>query len=279
MSRRQEHRLAVHHFRTLDELQFNPVDYSRLKFGSDIVAKQFGYELADAVFAAYSEVLIANQCVVIPSPYNYVQNAASVMARHMTDRLNHLLAQTNGGCVEWSVIHRKVSYTVDYGYLPKEKRRALIDNDEFYFNDQFVDGKVLLFVDDIYITGTHEEKLREIMDKAGRNNRSFFLYYGQALPGVAPETEAALNFSGMKSLHEYLKLMEEPNHHTIVRPIKYILSRDPGELDVVLTQMKTGRLHELYHGALGEGYHKLPNYQKTFQMVREEVLRREASPK
>lgn len=271
---RQEQRLAVHHFRTLEDLQFDPMDYSRLKFGSDEVAKRFGYELADAFFAAYSEVLVANQCVVIPSPYNFVQNAASIMARHMVDRLNHHLAHANGNSVEWSVIHRKVSYTVDYGFLPKEKRRALIDNDEFYFNDQFVEGKVLLFVDDVFITGTHEEKLREIMDKAGRNNRSFFLYYGQAMPGIEPETEAALNFAGIKSLNDYLKLMDEPNHHTIVRPIKFVLSRDPMELDVVLTQMKLARLQELYHGAIGEGYHKLPNYQASFQAVREELLKR-----
>lgn len=271
---RQEQRLAVHHFRCMEDLQFDPLDYSRLKFGSDAVAKRFGYELADAFFAANSEVLIANQCVVIPSPYNFVQNAASIMARHMVDRLNHYLVQANGASVEWSVIHRKVSYTVDYGYLPKEKRQALIDNDEFYFNDQFVEGKVLLFVDDVYITGTHEDKLREIMDKSGRMNRTFFLYYGQALPGIDPQTEAALNFSGIKSLNDYLKLMDEPKHHTIVRPIKYMLSRDPMELDVVLTQMKLDRLQELYHGALGEGYHKLPGYQHSFQAVREELMKR-----
>ena len=273
---RQEQRLAVHHFRELAELQFDPMDYSRLKFGSDIVAKKFGYELADAFFACHSEVLLANQCVVIPSPYNFVHNAASVMARHMTDRLNHHMAHANGSCVEWSVIHRKVSYTVDYGYLPKEKRKALIDNDEFYFNDQFVEGKVLLFVDDVFITGTHEEKLREIMDRASRDNRSFFLYYGMALPGVTPDTEAALNFAGIKCLNDYLKLMQEPNHHTIVRPIKYILGQDVGVLDVVVQQMELPRLLELYHGALGEGYHKLPNYQNSFQMIREALLQRGA---
>lgn len=266
---RIEHRLAVHHFRDMDDLQFDPADYSRLKFGSDSVAKRFGYELADVLFAAHSDILVSNDCVVIPSPYNYVHNAASVMARHLTDRLNHHMVSANGTPAEWSVIHRKVSYTMDYGFLPKEKRRALIDNDEFYFNTQFVAGKTLLFVDDVFITGTHEEKLRQIMDDAGMTNKSFFLYFGQALPGAAPEMEAALNFSGVTSLHEYLKLMDEPNHHTIVRPIKYILGQDPGVLDVVLAQMKPERLRELYHGAIGEGYHKIPGYQQTFQMVRD----------
>lgn len=265
---RYEERCSVHKFSSLDALPFLASDYSKLKFGSDSVAKQFGYELADKVFRDHAPLLLANRCVVIPSPYNYVQNAASVMARHMADRLNHHLVNANGIPVEWTVIHRKVSYTNDYGFLQKEQRRALIDNDEFHFNAQFVEGKVLLFVDDVVITGTHEEKLCEIMDKAKMTNASLFLYYGEAEKDIPPETEAGLNFAGIQTLEDYTKLTNEPNHHIIVRPIKFLLSRPSSELEQALGQMTTEKVRDLYHGCLGEGYHRIPSYQENFGKIR-----------
>lgn len=265
---RFEERVSVHKFSSLDNLPFQAGDYSKLKFGSDAIAKKFGYELADKVFADQAPLLLANKCVVIPSPYNYVQNAASIMARHMADRLNHHLVNANGVPVEWSVIHRKVSYTNDYGFLGKEQRRALIDNDEFHFNSDFVEGKVLLFVDDVVITGTHEEKLCEIMDKAKMTNPSLFLYYGEAEKDIPPETEAGLNFAGITSLEDYTKLTHEENHHIIVRPLKFLLSQPASALGDAIVQMSPQKIKELYHGCLGEGYHRIPSYQQNFGIIR-----------
>lgn len=265
---RYEERVSVHKFNSLENLPFLASDYSKLKFGSDSVAKRFGYELADKVFADQAALLLSNKCVVIPSPYNYVQNAASIMARHMADRLNHHLVNANGVPVEWSVIHRKVSYTNDYGFLGKEQRRALIDNDEFHFNSNFVEGKVLLFVDDVVITGTHEEKLCEIMDKAKMTNPSLFLYYGEAERDIPPETEAGLNFAGIQSLEDYTKLTTELNHHIIVRPLKFLLSQNPVELANELEKMDPQKVKELYNGCLGEGYHRIPAYQQNFGSIK-----------
>ena len=264
---RIEQQIAVHHFRNFEDVQFDPADYSRLKFGSDQVARKFGYELADVAFSQYGDVFMANKCVVIPSPYNYVKNAASVMSAHFVDRLNHHLVHANGEQVEWSVIHRKVTYTQDYGFLPADQRQRLIDNDQFHFNSGFIKGKTLLFIDDVFITGTHENKLKNIMDVAEMSNRCFFLYYGKALPGIAPETEAALNFSAVKSPMDYIRLMREPGHHTIVRPIKYLLGLETEVLKSIIEQMEYGRLMELYHGCLGEGYFKMPNFHDNFQLI------------
>lgn len=264
---RHEQRVSVHKFTSFEDLEFQPVDYSLLKFGCDVVARKFGWELADTVFREQAPLLLANKCVVIPSPYNFVQNAASVLARHFANRLNHHLVQANGVPVEWSVIHRKVSYVSDYGFLPKEQRRALIDNDEFHFNAEFVEGKVLLFVDDVVITGTHEDKLREIMDKAKMTNPSLFLYYGEALPGVAPETEAKLNFAGIQSIEDYVELSKRDNHHVIVRPIKFLMTQPREKFMWVLKALSAHKIFEIYHGALGEGYHRIPSYQENFQLL------------
>lgn len=265
---RTEQRLAVHYFNGLDDLQFDPVEYSKLKFGSDIIARRYGHELADTFFREHADVLLSMPAVVIPSPYNYVQNAASVMARHFTNRLNHHLGHANGNSVEWTVIHRKVTYTNDYGFLSADQRKALIDGDSFYFNNKFVEGKLLIFIDDVYITGTHERKLAEIMDTAGMRNRCFYLYYGMKMPGTNPDVEAAINLAGIKDLRDYAELMLEPNHHIIVRPLKFLLSQPVDELRQMLHNVKTEVLEEMYHGCLGEGYHRIPRYHDQFQVIR-----------
>lgn len=75
--------------------------------------------------------------------------------------------------MEWDIVHRKVSYINDYGFLSKEDRKALIDGDTFSINRDFWGNKTLIFIDDVNITGTHEEKLIEILDKEGVENDTF----------------------------------------------------------------------------------------------------------
>lgn len=259
---------AVHQFTDLATLPFKAEDYSRLKFGSDQAAKKFGTELAIDTFNKHSEILLSNKIVVIPSPYNFVRNAATVMAHHFFNKLNQLMVGANGTHAEWSIIHRKVSYTNDYGFLPKEKRRALIDNDSFFLNRGFIKDKVLIFVDDVKITGTHEDKLVEILRKNRLNNKSLFLYYAMHdFKGHGADIEAALNFAGIKTVEDYLALSQEPNHHLIVRPIKFLLSLDPSEFTKIAQSTTAEWRENLLNACIAEGYHAIPKYQQNFQLL------------
>jgi len=264
-------RFAAHSFTSLVDPTFSPVEYSHLKFGSDAVARKYGHELAAAFFKRHSTVLLSSKCVVIPSPYNYVRNAATVLTGHFVQALNHLLVSANGQHVEYSTIHRKVSYISDYGFLPKEKRKSLIDQDSFYLHKDFYKDKVLIFVDDVIITGTHEEKVKEILVREGLPNRAFFLYYAQYL-GNNPEIEAEINFAGIKSVVDYCHfLTKTKQHHIIVRPIKFMLALPSRKLRQVLQHLSPGDLRELYYGCLGEGYYKLPQYHAAFKIVARKV--------
>jgi hypothetical protein len=260
-------RSAVHEFYDLETSKFSPERYSQLKFGSDSVAWAFGVELAEDTFEKYADVLLANRVVVIPSPYNHVENAATIMTGHFVNRLNHLLVQSNGSHVEYSVIHRKVSYINDYGFLSKEKRRGLIDNDSFYLNKDFYKDKLLIFVDDVRITGTHEDKLQQILEREGIKNRRMYLYYAD-YKGDNPTVEAQINFAGVRNVQDYLELAGEPGHHVIVRPIKYLLSLKEEEFDFAMNSLPFRKKQEIYHGALGEGYYKVPAYQINFNKLK-----------
>lgn len=260
---------AVHTFQDLISAGFSPEQYSRLKFGQNSAAREFGYALADSIFARFGPELLSNRCVVIPSPYNQVKNVASIMTDHFARRLNHLLTLNSGEHCDTSVIHRKVSYINDYGFLNAEQRKRLIDGDDFYFNPEFYKDKILIFIDDVRITGTHEIKLKELLDKHGIENTCIFGYYA-LYEGQQADIEAAINFAGMKGVDDLIALIRDAdNYHMIVRPIKYILGVcTEKQCTHLLDALTSWQLEDLYFGCLGEGYYRIPKYQANFQLIK-----------
>lgn len=263
---------AAHTFDSLTDASFDPRQYSRLKFGSSLAARNMGYDLADRFFRAHGDAILSNKLVIIPSPYNYIRNAATLMTENFINRLNELCVMAAGRHVEYSIIHRKVSYTNDYGFMSKEKRKGLIDNDEFYMNEGFYKDKLLVFIDDVRITGTHEEKLREILKLSGIPNNAMFVYYA-AYTGSEAEIEAKLNFADVKSFRDYLKMAATPDHQMLVRPMKYILGQDYNTVRAAIEDgdLTPAMVETLFYGCLAEGYYKIPSYQANFGLVSQAV--------
>lgn len=257
----------AHSFSDIESAPFSVDDYSRLKFGSNLVARKFGFELADAFAKKHIDILLSNRLVVIPSPYNHVANAATILTHHFINRLNQILTNRSGQHVDYSTIHRKVSYINDYGFLSKEDRKGLIDNDSFYLNSDFYKDKVLVFLDDVIITGTHEDKLKEILKKEKIDNATIFLYYAK-YEGSDPTIESRINFASMKNLEDYSKLSKEEGHHVMVRPLKFLLTQNLRELADFLLTLSFEKVEAIYFGCLGEGYYTIPNYQGQFQIIK-----------
>lgn len=259
-------RSSVHQFVDLENSSFCAKEYSHLKFGSDEAAKRFGYRLADDTYEKHKDVFVANRAVVIPSPYNVIPNAATIMAQHFMNRLNWWMIRDGLSHLDWSIIHRKVSYTADYGFLPKEKRESLLNGDQFYLNRDFLKDKLLIFVDDVRITGTHEEKLVEILHREEVQNDCMFLYYA-IYGGDSPDIESKINFAGIKTIDDYLELATKPNHHIIIRPVKYMLSRTTSDIQKIINTMSPEQLEKVYMACLAEGYYSVPDYKENFLMI------------
>lgn len=264
---------AVHHFSDLERAPFSIRDYSQLKFGDNEVARKFGYQLANAFAEEFLPTIIGNKLLVIPSPYNYVKNAATIMTEHFIDCLNMISVNNNGEHVEASIIHRKCSYTKDYGHLSKEHRKGLLDGDSFYINEEFLKDKTILFLDDVIITGTHEDKIKELLYKKNIDNECFFLYFAQ-YHGINPEIEAEINFAAIKEFDDYKRFVKTYNPKMIIRPLKYILSRSGSEVLEFLKELSRDKVEEIYYGCLAEGYYKLPEYQTNFAYIQNEFGKR-----
>lgn len=264
--------ISVHTFNSPEDDHFDTREYSRLKFGSNNVAKKYGAAIAAKVFTHHTAELLAEECVVIPSPYNYVVNAATLVTKQFVNSLNALLVHHNGNHCEYSTIHRKISYIKDYGFLTAAERKTLIDQDDFFFNPEFYKNKILIFVDDVRITGTHEFKLVELLNRHNINNRCIFAYYA-TYTGCQADTEAKINFAAVHNHDDFVKIVTAPDHKMTVRPIKYILGKLSGAwCDRVLSEMQRHQIESLYYGCLGEGYYKIPEYQPNFHKIQSSFL-------
>jgi hypothetical protein len=269
----QPTQFVVHDFKCLDSALFCPSDYSALKFGSDIIAEKFGQEMAFKFYSEHRDLLIADRCVIVPSAFNVVEIAATILARHFMNGLNDLLTREGHRMVEWSTMHRTMSYIADYSFLAKDERQKLLEADKLYINRDFIADKVLLFVDDVTITGTHEDKIVRFMADLGLINPMIFCYYAR-YQGEAAEIEAKLNLAGITSIPDYLKLVAEPNHHLVVRAVRFLLDRPIADLKMALRHLPGDFIQKLYYACLAKEYDKIDGYRVGFELIR---ARRDAS--
>ncbi|MEN9353518.1 MAG: Caulobacter phage CcrColossus [Fibrobacterota bacterium] len=257
---------AAHEFSVLEEAGFDPCDYSRLKFGSNQVASRFGREMAEKFLAQHREMLATREVLVLPSAYNMLEIAASLLARQFLRHLNVLLVREGLPIVKWSVMHRTISYFSDYAKMSRQERRTMLEGDSFFINKDYIRGKVLLFVDDVIITGAHEEKIRAFLAREGISNEHLFLYFAK-YTGDQPDVESRLNTSGVNCAETYLSLIHEPGHQIIVRTCKFLLNGSSRQLETVLARSPESFAHDLLSACIMEEYHNVPGYRENMEIL------------
>lgn len=117
------HKFSLHKIDNEKSFTFKPYEYSRFKYGDDLVAEKFGEDLASAfiVEILQSYNLGKIQMVVISSPYSFIPTATFAMKNYFVKFLNRWLVQQKYLPVQESKIHREVTYKEDYGNLTKEE--------------------------------------------------------------------------------------------------------------------------------------------------------------
>lgn len=264
---------AAHSFSDLSAARFSPLEYSRLKFGCERVAHNFGTELATTFFKTHKDQLKTSPIVVHSSPYNVVPNAATLMTAHFLNKLNELMVQSFGFNADYSTVHRTVSYRHDYSKLSKEDRLKMIGNDSYYVNRDFIGNKTIVFIDDIHITGTHEVRIMDVLKQKQITNPVRFLCYAR-YTGNKPSIESELNLSGIHSLETYVEHINQEMYHANTRAIKYVLAQPRILLKRWLPEFPHNILEKIYFGSLAEGYYKISEYKKGFSSLVDERARR-----
>jgi len=258
-----------HHIDDPEVIPFDAAAYSKFKFGDGDIARVFGQELGRHFVVAHGDALLAEEDIVfVPSPYHAIPTASNALSLFFRDEVNRFLFRHQRKSLLQSKIHRYKTYTVDYGNLDFEERMRLISSDTYHLDKRFLENRMVLFIDDIRITGSHEEIIRRQLEKEEIKGKFMFIYYAQLTnKAIPPNFENYLNYYAVKDRSDLVEIINEDNFIMNTRIIKYILKSDPTDLIGFIQALREERLPEMVQYAIGNNYHLMEDYQQNLKQL------------
>jgi hypothetical protein len=260
---------SLHKIEDAGNIPFSAIEYSKFKFGDKKIAKRFGFALAQKFIEdVLKKQPIVNQIVVCSSPYCFIPTATFAMKDYFIQVINSYLFQAGFDVVEETKIHRTITYKEDYGDLSAEDRLKLIGNDTFHIDKEFIEGKTLLFLDDIRITGSHERALKRMAKEYNLINDMLFLYFAELInPQIHPRIENKLNYAFVKTLLDLDKVIKNENFLINTRVVKFILGYQFDDFKNFIEYQSMRLIQNIYHQAIGNGYYKIDDYKRNLTYI------------
>ena len=265
---------SLHKINSADNLGFNPTKYSKFKYGDDTIAREFGNALAEGFIENYlSKTPILEQIVVISSPYAFIPTATFGMKNYFVFRLNRWLVENSLSVVQETKVTRSITYKEDYGELDEAQRLSLIGNDTFQIDKEFLRDKVLIFLDDIRITGSHERMITKMLREYHLENETHLLYFAELINrNIHPNIENFLNYYHVKSIFDLDNIIKNERFSINTRIVKYILNSEPDVFKIFIQNHSDSFLELLYNMAIGNSYLTIEAYQENLNLLRLQVL-------
>ncbi len=259
-----------HQVKSDKDFDFSADEYSMFKYGADNIAQKFGYQLAESFIEnCLSKTYDGRPIVIIPSAHSYIPTASFFMKNHFKNKVNDFLYKNNYPIIEETKIHRTVTYREDYGEMSAEDRYKLISGDKFHVDKEFIGDKILLHLDDIKITGTHERIIIKMLNEYSITNDCYMLYYAELTnENISPKIENYLNNYFVKSLNEVDSIIKEQNFIFNTRVVKFILNARPDEFDKFILMQNRKFINDLYYNAIGNEYFKFSSYLRNLNELR-----------
>ena len=265
-------RIAAHYFDNLDNLTYTPDAFSRFKHGSRRYAQSFGQELAAALVATPAFERLAQEgqrrkIIVMPPPYINVPTAGYYLASAFFTALNQALAARGGPHAWWAKIYRRKSYFTDYGAMSEQERNATLGDEIFHVDGELLRHNLCLFIDDIRITGAHEQRIVKMLQHHGWDayHDCYFLFYAQLACGeTSPIIENLLNYHYVKDLTAVSEIIREDGFCLNTRVLKFIFAQPTTEFARFLEAHYAVLSEPLYSNFINNGYQLIPQFRNNF---------------
>jgi PRTase ComF-like len=266
-------RIAAHSFDTQKDIKFDPSAYSLFKYGSRSWAHRFGKHLAQTFFNSplFHKILSDNtdqKIIVLPPPCIHIPTAGHYLADAFFNHLNQKLHEQKRPHAWFIKTYRQKSYFGDYGKMSSEERRETLADEVFKVDAAFLKGHICLFVDDIRITGAHEERVMRMLEHYGLQDVTdyHFLFYAMMNQTAAldPTIESRLNRWGIEDLEPITKLIKRNDFVLNTRVLKFILSAPPDAFKAFTQDLDVSLTEKIYFAALNNGYAQLTELSQNF---------------
>lgn len=253
---------------------FDESAYSRFKFGDTFYAKEFGEKLFEGFIQEFSDLILQQEEVILfPSPYYSIPTASNFLCRFFKDKLNYFLfMNAKNACIEGK-IHRQQTYVEDYGNMSYEQRINLIANDTYYLDKHFVEGKFCIFLDDIKITGSHENTINRILKQYDIKGEFIFVYFAELInKNINPKIENHFNYYSIKTIDDIIEIINSKYFQFNTRITKYLLLLETNNFDFLCKNINRKKKQEILNLAISNNYHKIKEYINNIKKLKNEIL-------
>jgi hypothetical protein len=270
---------------------FDPVAYSRYKYGSIAAADAFAQALGEAFAGRCPAVVGTPRLLMTSSPYTYVPTAATTLARRLQPVLNTVRARHGVPPVPLIQVERVSPGAGDYGTLSASDRDRRMAARTLSFrrfrSDQLRDAH-LLVIDDLRVTGAHQRSLTQASERLPLAARTFLYIaaFRSPAPGCSdptlfdptqfdPTQEDALNHAAVTTLDDLAAIVAADDFAWNVRVCKFVLSpARRGGLSRFLGGMPDWFVRDLDRNARRDGYSGMACYAPSHAIVRADLGRR-----
>lgn len=237
-------------------------NYSYFKHGSKSQARKFGTDVASV--CDFNE---KSNLIFYSAPYNNVYTASNSFKDYLLSFCSTQFREKKI-TVRQGKIDRKYSYDDDYGAMSKEERQKAITSDIFHIDKHFInENDVLVFVDDIKITGSHEARIIELLQRENITNDCIFIYIAE-YTGSDPTVENLLNHKYISNLRDINNIIRNDEFLFNTRVIKFILKSDIESFVSFITYQSDAFKETLYSLSILNGYHDNPKYNINFDILK-----------
>jgi hypothetical protein len=257
-----------------EAFDFSAFEYSCFKYGDDKIAEKFGNALANGFISNFlAKRNVTKQIVVISSPYSFIPTATFAMKNYFVFTINRWLSENNLPVVQETKVHRTITYKEDYGELSAADRMKLIGNDSFHIDSNFLIDKILVFLDDIKITGSHERMITKMLSDNNIRNDTYLLYFAELVNfDINPNIENYLNYFAVKSIFDLDKIINSERFSINTRIVKFILNSSKSTFQSFIKDQSMEFKNRLYDMAIGNGYHTLDVYALNLKQLKEKLI-------
>jgi PRTase ComF-like len=262
---------------------FNVALYSRYKYGSTVAADWFARALGSSFLAQQPSFACWPRLLIASSPYHYVPTAAHALTIRLVAMLNDARAGHGLPAARLVHIERGAASSGDYGTLSADARTRLMTANALSFGRllPYADNAHLIVVDDVKVTGAHQECLIRASDALPLRARMFLhiaAFIDSGARPLDPALEDRLNHAAIRTLDDLAPVVAGPDFSWNVRVCKFLLNpANQHRLAEFLARMPVRRVRELHDNSLRDGYARMDAYRGSHAIVRAELRQRERS--
>ena len=271
------HRISVYTIeQEPNKKNLNFTEYSKFKYGHKPTAIKFAENMVSEFLKNFPIDSFKDSCtntIVSTSPYWYTPPSAYTLAVYFHYMLNELLLDSKNEPLTFLKIHRSSAPVCDFSKLTHNERLENLKKDTLHFDPFMLKGKKLILIEDARITGTHEQKIIDFMEKAGLEELIFVYVINIGFGSSDPDIENRINHKWVNNLDTIHLLMKKPDQFVLnSRLCRFILSwENKEELEDFCKRLSDEMLFGLYISSVNDGYGSVDKYASGFDIIRQET--------